>query len=298
MPIVVHPRDVIDGDARKRRACRARRAPRQPRRRSARSSPSTSSCRAMRSAIGAERGAHRHLAAAGRRLNEHQVGDVGARDEQQQQDGGAEIHQAGAHVADDRLLQRHHRRAALIVGSRVRLRWASMAIRSRSCAGLGDGAIPVSARATTEMKCWARVAISSGRSPSGRHASIARSGKSKPRGITPTTRYGSSTPPKTRPTTAGSPPKCASHVAWLSTKTRGPGGTIVRGEAAAEEWRHAKRVEEVGRHDGDVGVEWLPAGLHRAAPVTASRRPSLEASASPVRQSSKLAGATASAACR
>ena len=52
-------------------------------------------------------------------LDEHQVRDVGARDEQQQADGGAKQVQRLTHVTNHRLLQRHHRRAALIVGLRV-----------------------------------------------------------------------------------------------------------------------------------------------------------------------------------
>ena len=66
-----------------------------------------SSWRAIRAAAGAERGAHRHLALAGERPGEQQVGDVGARDEQHETDRARKSTSVRRDVADDLVEEWH-----------------------------------------------------------------------------------------------------------------------------------------------------------------------------------------------
>ena len=82
----------------------------------------------MRSRAAAERRAKRHLPLTRRRPREQHVGDVAARDEQQQDDGAEQREQHVAEPADDAVPQVEHLHAEPAAGTR------RDAARARRCA--------------------------------------------------------------------------------------------------------------------------------------------------------------------
>ena len=85
----------------------------------------------QRGASGADGDAHRQLAAAAERPDQHQAGDVDADDQQHQADGAQQHEHRLANVADHRLAQRMDRGRVVAIGARKLRR--QPARRSRAC---------------------------------------------------------------------------------------------------------------------------------------------------------------------
>ncbi len=121
-----------------------------------------SSCAEEASAAGAERAAHGELAPASGAARQQQTRDVGTGNQQDEADRAEQHEQRAAHVADERLLQRFHRRGLAIVGVRILAREAvadGRAVRR----GLGRTVTLCRSRAAAWKYCTSRCAM---RSPS------------------------------------------------------------------------------------------------------------------------------------
>ena len=255
---------------------------------SARTRLSASICTTSRRAAGAERGADRDLALAHRGAHEQQVGDVRARDQDDDADRGEQRQQRRPDAADDLLVQPRRLRP-------IRWRWspgtarasrsAIVFISARACSSETPGFQPRDRRRESARRAWRWP----DRSRSAARTRSSRDGKQKPAGMTPTTVDRLAAQRDVRPSTAGSPPKRRCHMPVADDDRRcscraRPLGAEARGRAPAATRSRSNMSHDTAAPAASLGP--LVADVGRAFAVERRDRARTRCSAAASRGSS------------